>query len=128
MNSVNLIGNLTRDVQVRYVGENNTAIATLGIAVNVNRGKKEETLFVDVDVWGAQAENCSKYLSKGRKVGVTGRLKQDHWEDKETGQKRSKILVVADSVQFLSGGGTKDESVGSTETEQEQPTTEETPF
>lgn len=125
MNNVSLVGNLTRDVELRYVGENKTPITTLGLAVNNNRSKKEETLFVDVDVWGKQAELCSEYLAKGRSIGVTGRLKQDLWEDKDTGKKRSKIIVVADNVQFLGKGGNAVQ-------EQEEPVGavagEETPF
>lgn len=104
MNSVNVIGNLTRDVDVRYVGQNNTAITTLGVAINSGR-KDDPPVFVDVDVWGVVAENCAKYLSKGSKIGVQGRLKQETWEDKESGKKRSKILVVANSVEFLNSKG-----------------------
>lgn len=127
MNSVNLIGNLTRDLELRYVVENKTPITTIGLAVNTRNGKKDETMFIDVDVWGKQAEVCCEYLTKGRKIGVTGRLKQDSWEDKETGKKRSKILVVADYVEFLSGQKPSD-SEETPEKEVEQPTTEETPF
>lgn len=127
MNNVSLIGNLTRDLELRYVGENKTPITTIGLAVNTRFGKKEETMFIDVDVWGKQAENCCEYLSKGRKVGVTGRLKQESWEDTTTSQKRSKILIVADSVEFLSSGN-KHHDDAPVEESVEQPTNEETPF
>lgn len=130
MNSVNLIGNLTRDVEVRYVGQNNTAIATLGVAVNSGR-KDDPPVFVDVDVWGVVAENCAKYLSKGSKVGVVGRLKQESWEDKESGKKRSKILVVASNVQFLNSKGSAeatDEPASAEEPTVDAGTPEEVPF
>ncbi len=131
MNSVNLIGNLTRDVEVRYVGQNNTAIATLGVAVNSGR-KDDPPVFVDVDVWGIVAENCAKYLNKGSKVGVVGRLKQESWEDKESGKKRSKILVVASNVQFLNSKGGSAEPTDEPAVEEGEPSpaekNEEVPF
>src|SRR2546428_13112105 len=105
LNKVFLIGNLTRDPEVRYTPKG-TAIANLGLAVNrswtdESGQQKEEVLFVDIDVWGRQAETCGQYLSKGRPVFVEGRLRLDSWEDKESGQKRNKLKVVAERVQFL---------------------------
>lgn len=109
-NKVLLMGNLTRDPEVRYTPKG-TAIATIGIAVNrvwttESGEKKEEVTFVDVDVWGRQAETIGQYMSKGRPIFIEGRLKLDSWDDKETGQKRNKMKVVCESFQFL--GGQKD--------------------
>jgi single-strand DNA-binding protein len=104
-NKVLLMGNLTRDPEVRYTPKG-TAVATLGLAVNeyyttATGEQKEETIFVDIDVWGRQAETAGQYLAKGRPVFVEGRLRLDSWDDKETGQKRSKLKVVALRIQFL---------------------------
>lgn len=102
-NRVILMGNLTRDPELRYT-PGGTAVANFAIAVN-RRFKtedevREEVDFFDIVVWGKQAENCSEYLSKGRSVLVEGRLQQNRWETSE-GQKRSKVEVVANTVQFL---------------------------
>ena len=91
-NKVLLMGNLTRDPEVRYTPKG-TAIATIGLAVNrrwtTDAGEqKEEVTFVDVEVWGRQAETVGQYLSKGKPIFVEGRLKLDSWEDKESGQKK----------------------------------------
>lgn len=104
-NKVILMGNLTRDPELRYTPKG-TAIAKLGMAVNrywtTETGeKKEEVTFVDVDVFGRTAENCGQYLRKGRPVMVEGRLRFEQWDDKQTGQKRSRLGVVAETVQFL---------------------------
>ena len=109
LNKVLLIGNLTRDPEVRYTPKG-TAICTLGMAVNRNwttesGEKKEEVTFVDVDVWGRQAETISQYMSKGRPIFIEGRLKLDSWDDKESGQKRSKLKVVCENFQFLGSPG-----------------------
>ncbi len=118
LNKVLLMGNLTRDPEVRYTPKG-TAVAELGIAVNrvysgENGEKREEVTFVDVTVWGRTAENVGEYLKKGRPVFVEGRLQLDSWEDKQSGQKRNKLKVVADNVQFLgsprgAGGGGPEE-------------------
>lgn len=104
-NKVMLMGNLTRDPEVRYTPKG-TALATIGLAVNrtwtTEAGeKKEEVTFVDVEVWGRQAETIGQYMSKGRPLFVEGRLKLDQWDDKESGQKRSKLKVVCENFQFL---------------------------
>jgi single-strand DNA-binding protein len=104
-NRVLLMGNLTRDPEVRYTPKG-TAIANIGLAVNrtwtnENGEKKEEVTFVDVEVWGRQAETMGQYLSKGRPLFIEGRLKLDSWDDKETGQKRSKLKVVCENFQFI---------------------------
>jgi single-strand DNA-binding protein len=104
-NKVVLVGNLTRDPELRYTPKG-TAIAKIGLAVNrvwTNEAgeKKEEVTFVDVDVFGRTAENVGQYMRKGRPILIEGRLKLDQWDDKQTGQKKSKLGVVAETVQFL---------------------------
>lgn len=104
-NKVLLMGNLTRDPEVRYTPKG-TAIATIGLAVNrtwtTEAGeKKEEVTFVDVEVWGRQAETIGQYMAKGKPIFIEGRLKLDQWDDKESGQKRSKLKVVCESFQFI---------------------------
>ena len=104
-NKVILMGNLTRDPELRYTPKG-TAIAKVGLAVNrvwTNEAgeKKEEVTFVDVDIFGRTAENVGQYMRKGRPMLVEGRLKLDQWDDKQTGQKKSKLGVVAETVQFL---------------------------
>jgi len=109
LNRVILAGNLTRDPQVRFLA-NEKAVAQFGIAINrrfkdANGQQKDETTFVDVEAWGRTAELIGQYLTKGRGCFIEGRLKLDSWDDKETGQKRSKLLVVADNVQFTDSKG-----------------------
>jgi single-strand DNA-binding protein len=118
-NKVILIGNLTRDPELRYTPKG-TAIAKIGLAVNRTwrneAGEtKEEVTFIDVDVFGRTAENVGQYLRKGSPLLVEGRLKLDTWDDKQTNQKRSKLGVVAETVQFLSSrsGGAGDQGGGS---------------
>jgi len=107
-NRVLLMGNLTRNPEVRYT-PSGTAVADLGLAVNETFKNKagetvEQTCFVDVVVWGRQAETVSEYLRKGSPVFVEGRLQLDQWENQQ-GEKRSKLRVRADRVQFLSASG-----------------------
>ena len=106
-NKVILLGNLTRDPEVRYTPKG-TAVADLGVAVNrtytaENGEKREEVTFVDVTFWGRTAENAGQYLKKGRPVFIEGRLQLDSWDDKQSGQKRSKLKVVGELLQFLGG-------------------------
>ena len=101
-NKVMLMGNLTRDPEVRYTPKG-TAVAEIGLAVNriysgENNEKREETTFVDVTLWGRTAEVAGEYLKKGRPVFIEGRLQLDLWEDKQSGQKRSKLRVVAEGT------------------------------
>jgi single-strand DNA-binding protein len=108
-NKVILVGNLTRDPELRYTPKG-TAVAKIGLAVNRNwtsesGEKKEEVTFVDVDIFGRTAENVSQYMRKGRPILVEGRLRLDQWDDKQTGQKRSRLGVVAETVQFLGAPG-----------------------
>ena len=105
-NKVLLMGNLTRDPEVRYTPKG-TAVGDLGIAINdsykAQDGTIKETVtYVDIEVWGRQAETCKQYLTKGRPVFVEGQLKLDQWE--QDGQKKSRLKVRADRVQFLGGG------------------------
>ena len=116
LNRVLLIGNLTRDPEVRYTPKG-TAVADIGIAVNrIYSGedgeRKEEVTFVDVTLWGRQAEVAQEYLKKGRQVFIEGRLQLDTWDDKQTGQKRSRLRVVAENMQMLGSRG--DSEPGST--------------
>ena len=99
-NRVILLGRLTRDVELKYTASN-LAVTELGLAVtdrrrNANGENVEETTFVDVTLWGRQAEVASEYLNKGSPVFIEGRLKLDQWEDKQSGQKRSKLRVVGE--------------------------------
>jgi len=109
LNKVFLIGNLTRDPELRYT-PSGTAVTDIRIAINRRwRGQdgqqRDETCFVDVTVWARQAETVTEYCRKGRAVFVEGRLQLDTWEDQQTGQRRSRLRVVADRVQFLGGRG-----------------------
>jgi len=104
-NKVILMGNLTRDPELRYTPKG-TAVTRIGVAVNrvwtTETGeKREETTFVDVDVFGRTAENVAQYMRKGRPILIEGRLRLDQWDDKQTGQKRSRLGVVAETIQFL---------------------------
>lgn len=105
-NSVQLMGNLTRDPEVKHL-PSGTAVAEIGLAVSrqwfdqKTKEKKEETTFVDVTFFGRIAEVCGEYLSKGKPIFCTGRLSLDQWEDRQTGQKRSKLKVIGEQMQML---------------------------
>lgn len=104
-NKVMLIGNLTRDPELR-VTPKGTSICQFGLAVNrqfkdESGATRDETTFVDIEAWGKQGELVSKYLGKGSLCFVEGRLRFDQWDDKQSGQKRSKLKVVVENVQFL---------------------------
>jgi single-strand DNA-binding protein len=109
-NKVILVGNLTRDPEVKYT-TGGTAVTEVGLAVNRtwfdknSNERKEDTTFVDITLWGRQAEVAGEYLSKGRSVLIEGRLQLDTWEDRETGKKRSKLKVVGENMQMLGGRG-----------------------
>lgn len=113
-NKVILIGNLTRDPQVRYT-PGGMAVSDVGLAVNrtwfdkQSNQKKEDVTFVDVTLWGRTAEIAGEYLAKGKQVLIEGRLQLDTWDDKETGQKRSKLKVIGENMTMLGsrqdGGG-----------------------
>ena len=107
LNKVMLIGNLTRDPELRHTPKG-TAVSEISMAINRvwnnDQGQKqEETTFVEVTLWGRQAELAQQYLTKGRPVYIEGRLQLDSWDDKETGKKRSKLRVIGENFQFLSG-------------------------
>ena len=107
-NKVVLVGNLTKDPELRYTPKG-TAVAKFGIGINRTwkneAGEtKEEATFVDVDAFGRTAEVIGQYLKKGRPILMEGRLRLDQWDDKQTGQKRSKLGVVVEGFQFLGGG------------------------
>jgi single-strand DNA-binding protein len=108
LNKVLLMGNLTRDPEVRYTPKG-TAVGDLAIAINdsykAQDGTIKETVtYVDIEVWGRQAETCKQYLTKGRPVFVEGQLRLDQWETPQ-GEKKRLLRVRADRVQFLGGGG-----------------------
>lgn len=98
-NNVDITGNLTRDVEVRYTPKG-TAVADISIAINrkykVDDETREETTYVDVTYWGRDAENVAKYFKKGDAIRAIGRLSLDQWEDKATGQQRSRLKVVGE--------------------------------
>ena len=113
LNKVFLMGNLTRDPELRYI-PSGTAVANFSLAINraykdASGDKKEEVSYVRVEVWGKMAEVCGEYLSKGRPVLVEGRLKSRSWETPE-GQKRNSLDVVATGVQFLGSKGDRTQS------------------
>jgi len=115
-NRVILAGNLTRDPEYRNLASGQ-AVCRLGLATNRQFKNKQtgslvqEVCYIDVDVWGAQAESCRQYLQKGRSVLIEGRLKLDTWDD-QMGQKRSKHSIVAERVVFLSNGAAPETSFG----------------
>ncbi len=131
LNRVVLVGNLTRDPELRYL-PSGTPVCNLGIAVNSRRKNSdgewiEEANFFDIAVFSKQAENCSQFLEKGSQVAVDGKLRSRSWETNE-GQKRSKVEVVADSVQFLGkpgGRGAAQPSQAMPPAEDQQPNAEE---
>lgn len=135
-NKVILVGNLTRDPEKRYTSDN-TPVTNFSLAVNRRYRQsdqdREETLFIDIVVWQRLAETCAEYLSKGRSVLVEGRLVLSKWETRE-GQRRSKIEVYADNVQFLGGrddasrGGEPNSSEPSNDPDSNEPPDDDIPF
>jgi single-strand DNA-binding protein len=108
-NRVILLGNLTRDPELRYT-PSGMAVTDIGLAVNDRRKNAngewvDETTFVDVTLWGRTAEIAGEYLTKGSPTLIEGRLKMDSWDDKQTGQKRSKLKVVGERLQLLGAKG-----------------------
>ncbi|OFX25827.1 MAG: single-stranded DNA-binding protein [Anaeromyxobacter sp. RBG_16_69_14] len=110
VNKVIILGNLGKDPEVKYTS-GGQAVANLRIATSrswtdkQSGQRKDETEWHDVEVWGKQAEQCGEYLSKGRQVYVEGRLKTDKWQDKQSGQDRYRVKIIAENVRFLGGGG-----------------------
>src|SRR5437868_7282444 len=108
-NKVILLGNLTRDPEIRYTPKG-SALCDLGIAVNrqytlENGERREEVTYVDVVLWARLAEIAAEYLKKGRPVFIEGRLQLDTWDDKQSGQKRSKLRVIGENMQMLGSRG-----------------------
>ena len=109
INRVIITGNLTRDPELRSIPGSGTSVCSLRIACNGRRRNPQSSQwedmpnYFDVTVWGQQGENCDKFLSKGRGVAIDGRLRWREWADKETGQKRQAVDIIADTVQFLGG-------------------------
>lgn len=123
LNKVMLMGNLTRDPEIKYTPKG-TAIANFGLAVNRNYTteggeKREEVTFIDLESFGRTAEVIGEYFKKGRPIFIEGRLKLDTWDDKQTGQKKSKLRVIVDSFEFLGsregGGGGGEQGEGRSE-------------
>ena len=118
LNSVNIMGNLTRDPELKYT-PSGKAVCSLSIANNrvftSNGQKNTEVSYFDVEVWGAVAENCSKYLSKGRGIIVEGRLKQDRWE--KDGKTQSRVRITANNIHFLPGKREDGPSAGASTSE-----------
>lgn len=132
-NKVILIGNLTRDVNVRQTPKG-TSIGDMSLAINsswfdkATNSKREETTYVDVTLWGRHADLAAQYLAKGSSVMIEGRLKLDSWDDKQTGQKRSKLGVVCEEMQFIGGksdGQSGGQSRGQSRPRQSVPTAED---
>jgi single-strand DNA-binding protein len=131
-NKVILMGNLTRDPELRYTPKG-TAVAKLGLAVNrswrnADGQQQDETTFVDVDAFGKQAETLGQYMQKGRPILVEGRLKLDQWEDKNTGQNRSKLGVILEKFSFVGGGSQNGGTTSPSQATAPPPTSEVPPF
>ena len=126
------MGNLTRDPELRYTPKG-TAVAKLGLAVNrswrnAEGQQQDETTFVDVDAFGKQAETLGQYMQKGRPILIEGRLKLDQWEDKNTGQNRSKLGVILEKFSFVGGGGQNNGNSSPSQATAPPPTSEVPPF
>lgn len=125
LNEVKLMGNLTRDPELTWTPKG-TAVCGFGLAINrtyiTEAGeKREETTFVDIEFWGKKAEAIAKYVKKGHPFYVAGRLKLDQWDDKQTGQKRSKLRIVGEDFQFLKNKDAWDGSHRPDEAEESAP-------
>jgi single-strand DNA-binding protein len=128
-NRVEIAGNLTRDPETRTVGQKGTLVTDITVAVNrfipgENGAEgREEVDYIDVTIWGKQAKTAQEYLTKGRGVFIDGRLRLESWEDRETGQKRSKLKVVCEHLQLLGGGrGAEPDSAPEAKPQQRRPT------
>ena len=101
MNSINIIGRLTRDIELNHVGQNQTAMINFSIAFSTGYGDNEKSCFVNVQAWQKKAEVISQYFKKGSRIGITGELVQDSWEDKQTGKKQSKLYIKLNDFDFI---------------------------
>ena len=115
LNKVFLMGNLTRDPELRYTPKG-AAVAQFAIAVNrrfsVEGEQREEVTYVDIVAWAKTAEVINEYLKKGSPIFIEGRLKLDQWDDKTTGQKRSRLQVIVESFQFINGKAPEEGAAG----------------
>jgi len=124
-NKVILLGNLTRDVELRYT-PSGSAVADIGLAVNrtwfdkQTNQKQEDVTFVDVTLWGRTAEVANEYLAKGRSVLIEGRLQLDQWQDKQSGQNRQKLKVIGESLTLLQNGGGGNQQSGGQRGQQQE--------
>ena len=121
LNKVLLMGNLTHDPGLRRT-QGGQSVCEFSIAINrTTRSRdgqeREETCFVDIVVWGKPGEACQKYLAKGRSVFVDGRLTLDQWEDRDTGERKSRLRVVAEKISFIGGGRQSDGGTHDQETD-----------
>jgi single-strand DNA-binding protein len=135
LNKVMIIGNVTRDPEIKYTPKG-SAVVDIGIAVNrtftpEGGERREETTYIDVTLWGRTAETAAEYCKKGRSVYVEGRLQLDSWEDKTSGQKRSKLRVVGENYQLLDrrpgGSGSAGSGGGDEEYSESPPARRESP-
>ena len=133
-NKVILVGNLTRDPEVKHL-QSGATVSEIALAVNRSwfdksaNAKKEEVTFVDVTLWGRTAEVAGQYLAKGRSVLIEGRLQLDTWEDRETGKKRSRLRVVGEQLTMLGGGrGESAERTENVTSEAESISADDVPF
>jgi single-strand DNA-binding protein len=113
INKVFIIGRIVRDAELKYT-VNSQPVSKFSLAVNEKKKEGDNWVddvnYVDITLWGKQAESLNQYLTKGKQIAVDGKLKQERWTDKETGYNRSKLSVTAFSVQLLGGGKTAEES------------------
>ena len=131
-NKVILMGNLTRDPELRYT-QSGSAIANIGIATNrkwkdQNGEQKEEVTYIDVTAFGKTAEVIGQYFQKGRAIHLEGRLKFDQWDDKNTGEKRNKLGVVLERFEFMGGGNQAGGNTSSPQSSAPSPTSDVPPF
>ncbi len=124
-NKVILMGNLTRDPELRQT-QSGTSVCRFSIAVNRSYNSqdgslRDETCFVEIDCFGKSAENVAKYFTKGKPILVEGRLRQDSWEDKQTGQKRTKLMVVLERFEFIGSARDNNTSAGGYDAEYSAP-------
>lgn len=101
LNKVLLLGNVTRNPEVRYVPGKDLPVAKFGLAVTKKSKDREDTCFIDIVTFGKTAEMCGEYVTKGMPLLIEGRLQYSSWEDKDSGQKRSKHEIVAENIQFV---------------------------
>jgi len=131
VNKVILIGNVTRDPEIKYTPKG-SAVTDVGLAINRNYTldngeKREETTFVEVTLWGRQAEVAAEYAKKGRPLYVEGRLQLDTWDDKTSGQKRTKLRIVGENIQLLGGRPGGSSPSGGSEFSEQEPRSQERP-